>query len=73
MDYLEIEGKRQLERFGIPVNETPLMDGPALPEGMEFPCVLKGQILAGHRGQNGAVKVVRSQEELEARTRLSAM
>lgn len=66
MDYLEIEGKRQLERFGIPVNETPLMDGPALPEGMEFPCVLKGQILAGHRGQNGAVKVVRSQEELEA-------
>lgn len=63
MDYLEIEGKRQLERFGIPVNPTPLVEGDELPEGMEFPCVLKGQIMAGHRGQHGAVKVVKNQEE----------
>lgn len=63
MDYLEIEGKRQLERFGIPVNPTPLVEGDELPEGIGFPCVLKGQIMAGHRGQHGAVRVVRSQEE----------
>ena len=64
MDYLEIEGKAQLERFGIPVNDSLLLDSDEVPEGLEFPCVLKGQILAGHRGQHGAVKVVRKPEDL---------
>lgn len=63
MDYLEIEGKRRLESFGIPVNPTPLVENDELPEGIGFPCVLKGQIMAGHRGQHGAVKVVKNQEE----------
>ncbi|MDD3402368.1 MAG: succinyl-CoA synthetase [Hespellia sp.] len=64
MDYLEIEGKAQLRRFGIPTNDSILLDGDEIPEGIHFPCVLKGQILAGHRGQHGAVKVVKSEEEL---------
>lgn len=64
MDYLEIEGKAQLKRFGIPVDELELMEGDEVPAGTSFPCVVKGQIMAGHRGQHGAVRVVRSAGEL---------
>lgn len=64
MDYLEIEGKAQLERFGIPINESILLKEEEVPDGISFPCVLKGQILSGKRGKAGAVRVVKSREEL---------
>ncbi|KAF1295995.1 succinyl-CoA synthetase [Enterococcus sp. JM4C] len=64
MDYLEIEGKEQLARFGIPINESILLDGETIPEEIPFPCVLKGQILSGKRGKAGAVKVIHTREEL---------
>lgn len=64
MDYLEIEGKAQLKRFGIPTNESVLLSGDEIPAGISYPCVLKGQILAGHRGQAGAVRVVKTEKEL---------
>lgn len=64
MDYLEIEGKAQLKRFGIPVNESVLLTGDDIPKEIEYPCVLKGQILSGKRGKAGAVRVVKSEEEL---------
>ena len=64
MDYLEIEGKAQLRRFGIPTNDSILLTDDKIPEEITYPCVLKGQILAGHRGQAGAVRVVKSEEEL---------
>lgn len=63
MDYLEIEGKAQLKCFGIPVNESILLSGDDIPEGLSFPCVLKGQILSGKRGKAGAVRVVKTPEE----------
>lgn len=64
MDYLEIEGKAQLKRFGIPVNESVLLAGDEIPKEVVYPCVLKGQILSGKRGKAGAVRVVKSEEEL---------
>lgn len=64
MDYLEIEGKAQLSRFGIPVNEHIVLDGDSIPDELVYPCVLKGQILSGKRGKAGAVRVVHSEEEL---------
>lgn len=64
MDYLEIEGKEQLKRFGIPVNDSILLKGDDIPEDVPFPCVLKGQILSGKRGKAGAVRVVKTKEEL---------
>lgn len=64
MDYLEIEGKAQLKRFGIPVNESILLAGEDIPEEIVYPCVLKGQILSGKRGKAGAVRVVKSEKEL---------
>lgn len=64
MDYLEIEGKAQLERFGIPVNDSILLKGDEIPEKISYPCVLKGQILSGKRGKAGAVRVVKSEDEL---------
>lgn len=69
MDYLEIEGKAQLKRFGIPVNDSVLLTGDEIPAEVTYPCVLKGQILSGKRGKAGAVRVVKSEEELrEAKT-----
>ena len=64
MDYLEIEGKAQLERFGIPINDSILLMGDETPAEVPYPCVLKGQILAGKRGKAGAVKVVKTKQEL---------
>lgn len=64
MDYLEIEGKAQLRRFGIPTNESILLDSEEAIKSVEYPCVVKGQILSGKRGKAGAVKVAKSEEEL---------
>lgn len=64
MDYLEIEGKAQLERFGIPVNHSILLNEDQIPEEVTYPCVLKGQILSGKRGKAGAVRVVKNEKEL---------
>lgn len=65
MDYLELEGKEQLKCFGIPTNSSILLTGDEIPEGITYPCVLKGQILSGKRGKAGAVRVVKSEEELK--------
>lgn len=65
MDYLEIEGKAQLKRFGIPVNESILLSDDEVSGQITYPCVLKGQILSGKRGKAGAVRVVKSEEELK--------
>lgn len=63
MDFLELEGKAQLKRFGIPVNDSVLLLNDEDFSKLEYPCVLKGQILSGKRGKHGAVKVVKSEEE----------
>ena len=47
MDYLEIEGKAQLGRFGIPINNSILLQDEKVPVDISYPCVLKGQILSG--------------------------
>ncbi len=65
MDYLEIEGKKQLERFGIPINESIILKEDCSSVDIPIPCVLKGQILSGKRGKHGAVRVVKTREELE--------
>lgn len=65
MDFLEIEGKLQLKRFGILVNDhIEINEGTDL-EALTYPCVLKGQILSGKRGKHGAVKVVKSARECQ--------
>ncbi|GCF94240.1 succinate--CoA ligase [ADP-forming] subunit beta [Enterococcus florum] len=64
MDYLEIEGKAQLERFGIPINESILLTEDSDLSKVPYPCVLKGQILSGKRGKAGAVRVVKNEKEL---------
>ncbi len=66
MDYLEIEGKAQLKRFDIPTDEPQLITAETDLGALAYPCVVKGQIMAGHRGHHGAVRVVKSREELEA-------
>ena len=65
MDYLEIEGKKQLNRFGIPINDSILLTENVDLTKVPYPCVLKGQILSGKRGKAVAVRVVKSEEELK--------
>ncbi|HEY9574770.1 MAG TPA: ATP-grasp domain-containing protein [Lachnospiraceae bacterium] len=64
MDYLEIEGKERLRKYGIPINESILLEGEEIPKNITYPCLLKGQILSGKRGKAGAVRVVKSKKEL---------
>lgn len=66
MDFLELEGKAQFKRFNIPVNEHTIINSEKDLETIEFPCVLKGQILSGKRGKHGAVKVVKTLEEAKS-------
>lgn len=49
MDYLEIEGKKQLNRFGIPINDSILLTENVDLTKVPYPCVLKGQILSAHK------------------------
>ena len=65
MDYLKIERKKQLNRFGIPINDSILLTENVDLTKVPYPCVLKGQILSGKRGKAGAVRVVKSEEELK--------
>lgn len=64
MDYHEIEGKTQFQRFGIPTKIGFLLTGDTDPNTLEYPCVLKAQVLSGHRGQAGGVKFVKNPDEL---------
>ena len=41
MDYLEIEGKAQLERYGIRTNGGVILEGDEIPPEVTFPCVLR--------------------------------
>lgn len=64
MDLYEIEGKKLLHEFGIPADEGFLYTSKD-DERIQFPCVLKAQVLSGKRGKAGGVKVVHDVDELE--------
>jgi succinyl-CoA synthetase beta subunit len=66
MFLLEYEGKKIFREGGVTVPESFVIkrgEEPRVPEGFEFPLVVKGQYLAGGRGKAGAVRIVRSHEE----------
>ncbi|HBD86477.1 MAG TPA: succinyl-CoA synthetase [Clostridiales bacterium] len=64
MDFYEIEGKTQYKRFGIPTDVGALYTDDMDLAAVEYPCVVKAQVLAGHRGQAGGVKIARTPEQL---------
>ena len=64
MDYHEIEGKVQFQRFGIPTKVGFLLRADTDIQNIEYPCVVKAQVLSGKRGKAGGVKFAHNPEEL---------
>ncbi|MEG1758445.1 MAG: ATP-grasp domain-containing protein [Oscillospiraceae bacterium] len=65
MDFHEIEGKTLFKRFGIPTEVGFLLTSEMNPDMFAYPCVVKAQVLAGHRGQAGGVKFAKTPDELK--------
>ena len=66
MDYFEVEGKKLLQKYGIPTDDGFLVNDEADLAGAQFPCVAKAQVLSGHRGQAGGIKLARNAGELKS-------
>lgn len=63
MNLFEYEGKQLMRRWGIPVPESHLLTSADEPAPMDFPFVLKAQVMTGGRGKAGGVKVCRHETE----------
>lgn len=70
MDLLEYQGKRYLQRFGVPVTTGGLADsaGEAVARADEvgYPAVVKAQVQVGGRGKAGGIKVATDASEVRA-------
>lgn len=64
MDFHEIEGKAQFKRFGIPTKVGFLLAEDSDIAAIDYPCVLKAQVLSGKRGKAGGVKFPKNEAEL---------
>lgn len=63
MNLFEYEGKQIMRRFGIPVPASQLLVCADAPAPMDYPFVLKAQVMTGGRGKAGGVKVCRNEAE----------
>lgn len=55
MDLYEVEGKRLMGQYGIPVDQGFLWTEQSRLDEVRFPCVLKAQVLSGKRGKAGGI------------------
>ena len=53
MNLFEYEGKQMMREFGIPVPESYLITSEDAPAPMDYPFVLKAQVMTGGRGKAG--------------------
>ncbi len=67
MDLFEFESKMLLAEFGISVPAGRLLTEVNQPAPMDFPFVLKGQVLSGGRGKAGAIKPCSDDAEYKAK------
>lgn len=63
MNLFEYEGKQMMNLFHIPVPESHLLVTAEEPAPMDYPFVLKAQVMTGGRGKAGGVKVCRDDAE----------
>lgn len=59
----EFEGKKILHRAGIPVPTSQLLDNPSDQIGLNFPIVLKAQVLSGKRKDAGGILFCENDQE----------
>ena len=65
MDLFEYEGKQLMRQFEIPVPESVLISSPEEKAPMEYPFVLKAQVMTGGRGKAGGVKICENEKDYE--------
>lgn len=65
MDLFEYEGKQLMKQFEVPVPESYLIIAENEKAPMDFPFVLKAQVMTGGRGKAGGVKVCEDEEAYE--------
>ena len=63
MNLFEFEGKEYLRKYGITTPAGVLLASDSAAAPMEFPFVLKAQVMTGGRGKAGGVKVCTNEEE----------
>jgi succinyl-CoA synthetase beta subunit len=67
MDLLEYQGKQLFARHGVPVPDgkpaTSVAEALAAADDIDYPCVVKAQVLIGGRGKAGGIKVVKDRDE----------
>ncbi len=63
MRLLEYQAKCILAENGIPVPSSTLLRSPTIPPTLQFPAVLKAQVLTGGRGKAGGVRVAANVEQ----------
>lgn len=59
----EFEGKKILHRAGIPVPTSQLLNSPSDQIGLQYPVVLKAQVLSGKRKDAGGIIFVNNDQE----------
>jgi succinyl-CoA synthetase beta subunit len=64
----EFEGKKILHRAGIPVPTSQLLSSPADQVGLQYPVVLKAQVLSGKRKDAGGILF--SENDLDTRDKI---
>lgn len=65
MDFYEVEAKRLMGQYGIPVDKGILLSQQTSPVVIEFPCVVKAQFLSGKRGKAGGIKFAKDADEFK--------
>lgn len=65
MDFYEVEGKRQFERFNIPTDHGVLYSKDVDLSTIKLPCAIKAQVLSGKRGKAGGIRFADTLEELK--------
>lgn len=65
MDLYEVEGKRLLKEYGIPVDSGFLWTEGCDTAKLTYPCVIKAQVLSGKRGKSGGICFAKNDTEFE--------
>ena len=63
MKLLEHQGKELFQKYGIAVPTSMLVENPAAEISLQFPVVLKSQVLSGDRKKKGGIKIVERKED----------
>lgn len=65
LDFFEIEGKKIMGQYGIPVDDEILYSQTERLHEITYPCVVKAQVLTGKRGKAGGILFAKNPGQME--------